>query len=583
MSQNSHVAKQKGKKNRAGEGNEVNDTKRITYKELLEEVCKFANVLKEKGMKKGDRVAIYMPMILELVVAMLACVRIGLVHSIVFGGYSAESLAERILDAKSTLLITADGGYRGQKLVNLKSIAEKAIDICNKNGHKLKAVIAVKHLGSNNKEQGKQSNLQDNWNVGGIVSFWHEEIKGKPSKCDPEWMDAEDPLFILYTSGSTGKPKGILHTTAGYMVYAYTTFKYVFDYHETDVYFCTADIGWITGHTYVSYGPLLNAATSIMFEGIPFYPDASRFWNIIDKYKVSIFYTAPTAIRALMRFSDDYVKKTSRESLRLLGSVGEPINPEAWLWYHRVVGNSQCPIVDTFWQTETGGIVITPIPGCTPLKPGSATFPFFGVSAKLLSEEGKEIQGEGEGYLVFDRPWPGMMRSVFGSQERYETTYFKKFPGYYCTGDGAKRDSDGYLWITGRVDDMLNVSGHLLSTAAVESSLITHPDVAETAVVSTPHPVKGECLYCFITLKEGREFNENMGKQLKEKVRYWIGPFATPEYLHITPNLPKTRSGKIMRRVLRKIAVNDRDLGDLTSLADDTLIEKLFQTRPVTD
>ncbi|GFY47417.1 acetyl-coenzyme A synthetase, cytoplasmic [Trichonephila inaurata madagascariensis] len=403
------------------EGNEVNDTKRITYKELLEEVCKFANVLKEKGMKKGDRVAIYMPMILELVVAMLACVRIGLVHSIV------------------------------------------------------------------------------------------------------------------------------------------------------------------VSHTYVSYGPLLNAATSIMFEGIPFYPDASRFWNIIDKYKVSIFYTAPTAIRALMRFSDDYVKKTSRESLRLLGSVGEPINPEAWLWYHRVVGNSQCPIVDTFWQTETGGIVITPIPGCTPLKPGSATFPFFGVSAKLLSEEGKEIQGEGEGYLVFDRPWPGMMRNVFGSQERYETTYFKKFPGYYCTGDGAKRDSDGYLWITGRVDDMLNVSGHLLSTAAVESALITHPDVAETAVVSTPHPVKGECLYCFITLKEGREFNENMGKQLKEKVRYWIGPFATPEYLHITPNLPKTRSGKIMRRVLRKIAVNDHDLGDLTSLADDTLIEKLFQTRPVTD
>ncbi|GFU55624.1 acetyl-coenzyme A synthetase, cytoplasmic [Trichonephila clavipes] len=354
------------------EGNEVNDTKRITYKELLEDVCKFANVLKEKGMKKGDRVAIYMPMILELVVAMLACVRIGLVHSIVFGGYSAESLAERILDAKSTLLITADGGYRGQKLVNLKSIAEKAIDICNKNGHKLKAVIAVKHLGSNNKDQGKQSNIQDNWNVGGIVSFWHEEIKGKPNKCDPEWMDAEDPLFILYTSGSTGKPKGILHTTAGYMIYAYTTFKYVFDYHENDVYFCTADIGWITGHTYVSYGPLLNAATSIMFEGIPFYPDASRFWNIIDKYKVSIFYTAPTAIRALMRFSDDYVKKTSRESLRLLGSVGEPINPEAWLWYHRVVGNSQCPIVDTFWQTETGGIVITPIPGCTPLKPGSA-------------------------------------------------------------------------------------------------------------------------------------------------------------------------------------------------------------------
>ncbi|CAL1270774.1 unnamed protein product [Larinioides sclopetarius] len=563
------------------EGNEVNDTRRITYKELLDEVCKFANVLKEKGVKKGERVAIYMPMILELVVAMMACVRLGLVHSIVFGGYSAESLAERILDAKSTLLITADGGYRGQKLVNLKTIAEKAIDICNKNGHKLKAVIVVKHVG--NSEVGKKTNLQDKWNVGDIVSFWHEEMKGKSNKCDPEWMDAEDPLFILYTSGSTGKPKGILHTTAGYMVYAYTTFKYVFDYHENDIYFCTADIGWITGHTYVAYGPLLNAATSVMFEGVPFYPDASRFWNIIDKYRVSIFYTAPTAIRALMRFSDDFVTKTKRESLRLLGSVGEPINPEAWLWYHRVVGNGKCPIVDTFWQTETGGIVITPLPGCTPLKPGAATFPFFGVSAKLLSEEGKEIYGEGEGYLVFDRPWPGMMRSVYGSQERYETTYFKKFPGYYCTGDGARRDSDGYLWLTGRVDDMLNVSGHLLSTAAVESALITHTDVAETAVVSTPHPVKGECLYCFITLKEINSRIKLFQWIQFITVRYWIGPFATPEYLHITSALPKTRSGKIMRRVLRKIAINDRDLGDLTSLADDTLIEKLFQSRPMAE
>ncbi|XP_035227634.1 acetyl-coenzyme A synthetase, cytoplasmic-like [Stegodyphus dumicola] len=564
------------------EGNEMNDTKRITYKELLEEVCKFANVLKNKGLKKGDRVAIYMPMILELVIAMLACVRIGLVHSIVFGGYSAESLAERMMDAKASLLITADGGFRGPKLVNLKEIAEKAVEICVNKGHKLKAVIAVKHLGSTKEGKEMHPHTQGNWNIDCTVTFWHNEMAGVSNKCEPEWMEAEDPLFILYTSGSTGKPKGILHTTAGYMIYAYTTFKYVFDYHEKDIYFCTADIGWITGHTYVTYGPLLNAATSVIFEGVPFYPDASRFWKVIDKYRVSIFYTAPTAIRALMRFSDDYVKNSDRGSLRLLGSVGEPINPEAWLWYHRVVGDGRCPIVDTFWQTETGGIVITPLPGCIPLKPGSACFPFFGVVAKLLTEEGKEITGEGEGYLVFERPWPGMMRSVYGSQERYETTYFKKFPGYYCTGDGARRDADGYLWITGRVDDMLNVSGHLLSTAAVESALITHQDVAETAVVSTSHPVKGECLYCFIVLKEGRKFDENMNKELKEKVRYWIGPFATPEYLHITSGLPKTRSGKILRRVLRKIAANDRDLGDLTSLADDSLIEKLFQTRPQT-
>ncbi|XP_042897518.1 acetyl-coenzyme A synthetase, cytoplasmic [Parasteatoda tepidariorum] len=563
------------------EGNEQNDTKKITYKELLEEVCKFSNVLKKKGLKKGDRVAIYMPMILELVVAMLACARLGIIHSIVFGGYSAESLAERIIDAQCSLLVTADGGYRGPKLVNLRSIVENAIRICDEKDHKLKAVIAVKHLGSLNNKTANSSEVKWGMNDSSILSFWHDEMKNSSAICDVEWMDAEDPLFILYTSGSTGKPKGILHTTAGYMVYAYTTFKYIFDYHENDVYFCTADIGWITGHTYVTYGPLLNGAISVMFEGVPFYPDASRFWNVIDKYKVSLFYTAPTAIRALMRFSDDFVKKSSRESLRLLGSVGEPINPEAWLWYHRVVGDGRSPIVDTFWQTETGGIVITPLPGCTPLKPGSATFPFFGVMPKLLTEEGKEINGEGEGYLVFDRPWPGMMRSIYGSQERYETTYFKKFPGFYCTGDGAKRDSDGYLWITGRVDDMLNVSGHLLSTAAVESALITHQDVSETAVVSTPHPVKGECLYCFITLKEGREYNEKVGKELKEKVRYYIGPFATPEYLHITAGLPKTRSGKIMRRVLRKIAANERDLGDLTSLADESLIEKLFQSRPM--
>lgn len=564
------------------EGNEPHDTKKITYAALLEEVCKFSNVLKKKGLKKGDRVAIYMPMIIELVVAMLACARLGLVHSIVFGGYSAESLSERILDASASVLITADGGFRGQKLVNLKTIVESAVGICAKNGHKLKAAIVVQHLGSMKDVKENHPLAQEIWSIKDIVSFWHEDMVNVSNKCEPEWMDAEDPLFILYTSGSTGKPKGILHTTAGYMVYAYTTFKYVFDYREDDVYFCTADIGWITGHTYVAYGPLINAASSVMFEGVPFHPDASRFWKVIDKYKVSIFYTAPTAVRALMRFSEDFVKKSSRESLRLMGSVGEPINPEAWLWYYRVVGDERCPIVDTFWQTETGGIVITPLPGCTPLKPGSATFPFFGVVVKLLTEDGKEIKGPGEGYLVFERPWPGMMRTVYGSQERYETTYFKKFPGYYCTGDGAKRDSEGYIWITGRVDDMLNVSGHLLSTAAVESALITHPDVAETAVVSTAHPIKGECLYCFIVLKEGKQFNETTAKQLKEKVRYWIGPFATPEYLHITSGLPKTRSGKILRRVLRKIAANDHELGDLTSLADDTLIEKLFQSRPQT-
>lgn len=566
------------------EGNELNDSKRVTYRELLDEVCKFANVLKKKGLKKGDRVAIYMPMIVELVVAMLACVRLGIVHSIVFGGYSAESLAERILDAQTSLLITADGGFRGPKLVALQDIAQKAVDICQNSGHKLKAVVIVQHLGSINKhgEKNHNADIQKKWNIDGQVTWWHDDMSDVSKICDPEWVEAEDPLFILYTSGSTGKPKGILHTTAGYMVYAYITFKYVFDNRERDIYFCTADIGWITGHTYVTYGPLLNAATSVMFEGVPFYPDASRFWNVIDKYRVSIFYTAPTAIRALMRFSEENVTKTSRKSLRLLGSVGEPINPEAWLWYHKIVGDSRCPIVDTFWQTETGGIVITPLPGCSPLKPGAASFPFFGVVAKLLSEEGKEITGPGEGYLVFEIPWPGMMRTIYGSQERYETTYFKKFPGFYCTGDGAKRDDDGYIWITGRVDDMLNVSGHLLSTAAVESALITHSDVSETAVVSTPHPIKGECLYCFIVLKEGKDFNETTAKQLKEKVRYWIGPFATPEYLHVTTGLPKTRSGKILRRVLRKIAVNDRDLGDLTSLADDSLIEKLYQGRPQT-
>ncbi|XP_064486802.1 acetyl-coenzyme A synthetase, cytoplasmic-like [Ornithodoros turicata] len=570
------------------EGNDPEDAAKLTYQELLDEVCKFANVLKQKGCKKGDIVAMYMPMIPHLVIAMLACARIGVVHTVVFAGFSSEALAERIRDAKCKMVITADAVWRASKLVNLKDIVDSAIENAKEAGHTVEKVIVVQHLSpgetsllKNRNEPGKRpyTPLQVSWNAV-TNTWWHEDMRGQSTTCEPVWLDAEDPLFLLYTSGSTGKPKGIVHTQGGYMIFTAATFKYVFDYHSGDVYFCTADIGWITGHSYVVYGVLANGATSVLFEGVPFYPDAGRLWSIVDKYKVTQFYTAPTAIRALMKYGDHHVLKYDRKSLRILGSVGEPINPEAWLWYHKVVGNKNCAIVDTFWQTETGGHVLTPLPGATPTKPGSATFPFFGVEPAIVNEEGKELKGEAEGYLVFKKPWPGMMRTVFENHVRYETTYFKKFPGFYCTGDGAKRDADGYYWVTGRMDDMLNVSGHLLSTAEVESALIEHPAIAESAVVAHPHPVKGECLYCFLVLKEGYDFNDALIDELKEKVRTKIGPFASPEYLQCAPGLPKTRSGKIMRRVLRQIARNNHDFGDLSTLADESIVEALFKTRP---
>nr|CAH7739874.1 unnamed protein product [Callosobruchus chinensis] len=552
------------------EGNHPDDYSRLTYKKLLEEVCRCANVLKSKGVQKGDRIAVYMPMILEAVITLLACTRIGAVHSLVFAGFSSDNFAERIMDCGARVLVTADGAWRGEKLLQLKVICDQAMAKCAQKGHNIDSEIVI----SNN---FFQTPMQEGRDI-----YWHEIIPEASSSCYPEWMEAEDPMFMLYTSGSTGKPKGVVHTTGGYLIYAATTFKYVFDYKPNDVYWCTADIGWITGHTYVVYGPLANAATSVVYEGTPFYPDNDRFWEVVDKYKVNQFYTAPTAIRALMKFGDDLVTRHDLSTLRVLGSVGEPINPEAWMWYYRLVGHEKCSIVDTFWQTETGGHVLTPLPGATPMKPGAASFPFFGVQPVLLDEAGKEIKGEGEGYLVFPRPWPSLMRTLYNDHDRYETTYFTKFPGYYCTGDGAKRDADGYLWVTGRVDDMLNVSGHLMSTAEVESVLTEHPSVSEAAVVAKPHPVKGECLYCFVTTNEHGEFNEKLQKELRQLVRERIAPFAMPDVIHNAPGLPKTRSGKIMRRILRKIAVGDRDIGDTSTLADPTVVEQLFATRPVT-
>ncbi|KAL8576516.1 Acetyl-coenzyme A synthetase, cytoplasmic [Nucella lapillus] len=584
------------------EGNDPGDRGKITYSELLEKVCKFANVLKSLNIGAGDRVAIYMPMIVELVIAMLACARIGAIHSIVFAGFSSMSLAERILDAQCCAVVTTDGVWRGKKLLNLKAIVDKALDICAERNHTVKKSIVVQHLSAQEETIVQENDeSQTDLSYGGLTDdfiakrpckelkltwkdgrdvWWHELMTRADSACDPVWMDAEDPLFMLYTSGSTGKPKGVLHTVGGYMLYSATTFKYTFDYQPDDIYWCTADVGWITGHTYVCYGPMANGATSIIFEGVPFYPDAGRFWAIVEKYKVTKFYTAPTAIRSLMKFGDDYVKKYDRSSLRVLGTVGEPINPEAWLWYHRVVGDSQCAIVDTFWQTETGGHVITPLPGATPTKPGSATLPFFGIKPVILSEDGQEITDSKEGYLVFQQPWPGIMRTVWENQVRFETTYFKKFAGYYCTGDGAHRDKDGYIWITGRIDDLVNVSGHLLSTAEVESALIEHAAVAEAASVSHPHSIKGECIYCFVTLKQGLEFTDSLKLELKNLVRTKIGPFAQPDFIQNAPALPKTRSGKIMRRILRKIARGDRDLGDTSTLADESIIDLLFQLRP---
>ncbi|XP_037085226.1 acetyl-coenzyme A synthetase, cytoplasmic-like [Pollicipes pollicipes] len=573
------------------EGNEPADTARLTYSQLLTRVQRFGGVLHRLGVRSGDRVAIYMPMIPELLVAMLACARIGAVHSIVFAGYSADALADRILDARCRIALTADGVWRGNKLIRLKEITDRALELCTERGHRVERVVVVRHLprlhhqtpstavgDQNSAQTTPQYDPQAGWDADRDV-WWEDAVSDAPERCDVQWVDAEHPLFMLYTSGSTGKPKGVLHTTAGYMLYVATTFKYTFDYHPDDVYWCTADIGWITGHSYVTYGPMLNGATSVMFEGTPFYPTGDRMWQIIDKYAVTKFYTAPTAIRALMRLGDDLVLRHSRQSLKVLGSVGEPINPEAWLWYHRVVGGGRCAVVDTFWQTETGGHVLTPLPGATPTKPGSACRPFFGVQPALLDENGVEIAGEGEGYLVFRRPWPGIMRTVYGNHQRFETTYFKKFNGFYCTGDGARRDADGYLWVTGRIDDMLNVSGHLISTAQIESALIEHPAVAETAVVAAPHSVKGEGVYCFVTTKDGRPWTEQLQKELVLKVRERIAPFAAPDYLQYAPGLPKTRSGKIMRRVLRKIAQNDRDLGDVSTMADSSVIDLLFQHR----
>lgn len=559
------------------EGNSPSNSSVISYAELLKQVCKLANVLRNLGVKKGDRVAIYLPMIPELVYSMLACARIGAVHSIVFAGFSSDSLCERILDSQCSVLITADGVFRGEKLINLKHIADEAMHKCKERTHTVKDCIVVKHISGRLNNQNK-SKLQTAWNPD--TDRWLDELMAEAAEeCEPEWLDSEDPLFILYTSGSTGKPKGVLHTVAGYLLYTALTFKYVFDYHEDDVYWSTADIGWITGHSYITYGPLANGATSVMFEGIPTYPHVGRFWEIIEKYKVNQFYTAPTAIRLLMKYKNDVVQKYDLNSLKILGTVGEPINSEAWLWYYNVIGNQRCPIVDTFWQTETGGHVITPLPAATPLKPGSATFPFFGVVPAVLNEHGEELEGEAEGYLVFKQPWPSIMRTLFGNHERFENTYFRKFPGYYVAGDGCKRDKDGYIWITGRIDDMLNVSGHLLSTAEVESALAEHPAVAEAAVVSRPHAVKGECLYCFVILKDGKKFTELVADELKKQVREKIGPIATPDFIQNAPGLPKTRSGKIMRRVLRQIARNEKDLGDISTLADPNIVEVLFSQR----
>ena len=546
------------------EGDNPNEQKIITYSDLLREVSKFSNVLKELGVKKGDRITIYMPMIPEAAYAMLACTRIGAIHSVVFGGFSPEALAGRINDCNSSLIITADEGIRGGKKIPLKKNTDEALvkaSCCKK-------CLVVKRTGGN-----------VNWNEG--RDFWYDEISSNVSyECQPEEMNAEDPMFILYTSGSTGKPKGVLHTTGGYMVYASMTHEYVFDYKKNEIYWCTADVGWVTGHSYIVYGPLSNGATTLMFEGVPNYPSVSRFWEVVDKHKVNIFYTAPTAIRALMAEGDKPVKLTSRKSLRILGTVGEPINPEAWNWYNEVVGENKCPIVDTWWQTETGGILITPLPGATETKPGSATKPFFGIKPILVDNENNELSGATEGNLCIEMSWPGQMRTVYGDHERFIETYFKTFPGRYFSGDGCKRDEDGYYWITGRVDDVINVSGHRMGTAEVESALVSHTNVAEAAVVGYPHDIKGQGIYAYVTLNIGTEDSQELLKELKTWVRKEIGPIATPDLIQFSPQLPKTRSGKIMRRILRKIAANEySDLGDVSTLADPNVVENLIANR----
>jgi len=546
------------------EGDDPKDDKKITYQELHDETCRLANAMKARGVQKGDRVCIYMPMVPEAAYAMLACARIGAVHSIVFGGFSPDSLAQRIDDSKCRLVITADEGLRGGRKVPLKANVDAALEHCDS----VDTVIVVKRTGGHiDMTSGRD--------------VWHHEIcADQPATCEPEEMSAEDPLFILYTSGSTGKPKGVLHTSGGYIVYASMTHEYVFDYKPGEIYWCTADVGWVTGHSYIVYGPLANGATTLMFEGVPNYPNSSRFWQVCDKHNVSIFYTAPTAIRALMREGEGPVKAASRKSLRLLGSVGEPINPEAWLWYHNVVGDGRCPIVDTWWQTETGGILITPLPGATALKPGSATLPFFGVKPVMVDAEGKLLEGACEGNLCIAESWPGQMRTVYGDHQRFVDTYFSTYPGRYFTGDGARRDADGYYWITGRVDDVINVSGHRMGTAEVESALVAHPKVAESAVVGAPHDIKGQGIYAYVTLNLGEDPSDDLKKELVQWVRKEIGPIASPDWLQWAPGLPKTRSGKIMRRILRKIAEDDfGNLGDTSTLADPAVVEDLVENR----
>jgi acetyl-CoA synthetase len=546
------------------EGNEPSQTKIFTYNELLGEVQKFANVLKSKGVTKGDRVCIYLQMVPELAISMLACARIGAVHSIVFGGFSADSLRDRINDSECKMLITQDAGVRGAKPLPMKVTADKSVTQCPS----IKSVIVVKRIGEEVAWTDK-----DYW--------WHEEMEKADSTCPPEEMDAEDPLFILYTSGSTGKPKGVLHTTGGYLVYSAVSHKYIFDYHEGDIYWCTADIGWITGHSYIVYGPLTNKAISVMYEGVPNYPDWGRFWAICEKHKVNIFYTAPTALRALMKEGDSWVTKYNLDSLRILGTVGEPIKSKEWNWYHKLIGGGRCPIVDTWWQTETGGILITPLPGATPLKPGSATLPFFGVEPVLMDDNGNEIDGNDvSGNLVIKAAWPGIMRTLYGDHNRFKETYFSTYPGYFFTGDGCMRDKDGYYWITGRVDDVMNVSGHRIGTAEVEGALGKHPKVAEAAVVGFPHDIKGQGIYAYVTLVTGEHVDEGLTKELVQMVRKEIGPHASPDKIQFTEALPKTRSGKIMRRILRKIAEGEVDtIGDISTLSDPGIVDNLVKNR----
>ena len=559
-----HLSDKKNKTAIIWVGDNPKDSKQITYSELHKKVSKAANGLKALGIKKGDRVTIYLTMIPELAYVMLACARIGAVHSIIFGGFSPDSIAGRINDCQSDYIITADEGVRGGKIIPLKKITDEALSQCPN----VKKCIVVKRTGS-------EINWVDDRDV-----YLDDIMKNASDKCEPEEMNAEDPLFILYTSGSTGKPKGVLHTTGGYMVYASMTHQYVFDYKKNDIYWCSADIGWVTGHSYIIYGPLSNGATTIMFEGVPTYPDVSRWWQIIDKYKVNIFYTAPTALRALMREGDEPVKKTSRKSLKLLGTVGEPINPEAWMWYYKVVGESKCPIVDTWWQTETGGILIAPQPGAIDLKPGSATKPFYGIKPVIVDENGKTLKGACKGRLCIAQSWPGQMRTVYGDHQRFIDTYFSQFNGKYFTGDGCRRDEDGYYWITGRVDDVIIVSGHNLGTAEIESAFVAHPKVAEAAVVGFPHDIKGNGLYCYVTLNADQKPSGDLERDLKLWVRKQIGPIATPDLIQFAPGLPKTRSGKIMRRILRKIAANEHDqLGDTTTLADPSVVDSLVENR----